>query len=137
MKVINRREKQKQRACVFPARSINNDLVKYIPQGAIGDQEEMAQLDSEQVLCCGHEASASFAGEQWGERGDAAVHSQQEQLPDPDVQPAGGDAGLLSAGQASAIPMTHLSPNPYPNPYPDETTAETQLNSSHPEQPLV
>lgn len=108
--------------------------MKYIPQGAIGDQEEMAQLDGEQVLCCGHEASTSFAGEQWGERGDAAVHPQQEQLADPNVQPPGRDPGLLNAG---SIPMTDLFLNPYPNPYPDQTTAETQLNSSDPEQPLV
>ncbi|XP_056894361.1 pituitary adenylate cyclase-activating polypeptide type I receptor isoform X1 [Takifugu flavidus] len=107
---------------------------EFIPQGAIGDQEEMAQLDGEQVLCCGHEASPSFAGEQWRERGDAAVHPQQEQLADPHVQPAGGDPGLL---KAAGIPMTHLFHNPYPNPYPDETGSETQLNSSHPEQPLV
>lgn len=125
--------------------------MKYIPQGAIGDQEEMAQLDGEQVLCCGHEASASFAGEQWGERGNTAVHPQQEQLADPDVQPAGRDPGHLNAGSsqcadgaapaaaghASPIPMTDLFHNPYPNPYPDETTVETQLDSTDPERPLV
>lgn len=94
----------------------------------------MAQLDGEQVLCCGHEASTSFTGEQWGERGDAAVHPQQEQLADPNVQPSGGDPGLLKAAN---IPMTNLFHNPYPNPYPDETSTETQLNSSDPEQPLV
>uniref|UniRef100_A0A8C5AWN1 Adenylate cyclase activating polypeptide 1b (pituitary) receptor type I n=1 Tax=Gadus morhua TaxID=8049 RepID=A0A8C5AWN1_GADMO len=55
---------------------------EYIPQGAIGDQEEMAQLDGEPVLCCGPEAPPPFAGEQWGERGDPAVHPQQEQLTD-------------------------------------------------------
>ncbi|KAG7263096.1 hypothetical protein CRUP_000698 [Coryphaenoides rupestris] len=38
-------------------------------RGAIGDQEEMAQLDGEPVLCCGPEAPAPFVGEQWGERG--------------------------------------------------------------------
>uniref|UniRef100_A0A7N6AM81 Adenylate cyclase activating polypeptide 1a (pituitary) receptor type I n=1 Tax=Anabas testudineus TaxID=64144 RepID=A0A7N6AM81_ANATE len=69
---------------------------EYIPQGAIGDQEEMAQLDGEQVLCCGPEAPASLAGEQWSERGNAAVHPQQEQLADPHVQPAGRDPGHLS-----------------------------------------
>lgn len=103
----------------------------------------MAQLDGEQVLCCGHEASASFAGEQWGERGNTAVHPQQEQLADPNVQPPGRDPGHLSAGStkcaddSSPIPMTDLFHNPYPNPYPDETIAETQLNSTDPEQPLV
>lgn len=104
----------------------------------------MAQLDSEQVLCCGHEASASFAGEQWGERGNPAVHPQQEQLADPNVQPSGRDPGHLNAGglrradgDASAIPMTQLLHNPHPDPYPDESAAETQLNSSDPERPLV
>lgn len=69
---------------------LKNDLFKFLPEGAVGDQEEMAQLDGEQVLCCGPEAAASpFASEQWGERGHAAVHPQQEQLADTDVQPAG------------------------------------------------
>lgn len=50
----------------------------------------MAQLDGEQVLCCGPEAAASsFASEQWRERGDAALHPEQEQLADPHVQPPG------------------------------------------------
>ncbi|XP_072525438.1 pituitary adenylate cyclase-activating polypeptide type I receptor isoform X2 [Salminus brasiliensis] len=63
---------------------------EFLPEGAVGDQEEMAQLDGEQVLCCGPEAAASpFASEQWGERGHAAVHPEQEQLADPYVQPAG------------------------------------------------
>ncbi|XP_032381276.1 pituitary adenylate cyclase-activating polypeptide type I receptor isoform X1 [Etheostoma spectabile] len=123
---------------------------EYIPQGAIGDQEEMAQLDGEQILCCGPEAPASFAGEQWGQRGHAAVHPQQEQLADPHVQPAGRDPGHLN-GTVSApdatqpatptlVTMTSLTNpflNPYPNPYPDETVMETQLHSSDPEQPLV
>lgn len=112
----------------------------------------MAQLDGEQVLCCGPEAPASFAGEQWGERGHAAVHPQQEQLADPHVQPAGGDPGHLSHGptadahpgktdtSTTLVPMTSLNNpllNPYPNPYPDEIMMETQLNCSDPEQPLV
>lgn len=101
----------------------------------------MAQLDGEQVLCCGHEASTSFAGEQWGQRGDAAVHPQQEQLADPDVQPPGRDPGHLMAAEprdAAPIPMTDLR-HPDPNTYQDEITMEmeTQLNSSDPEQPLV
>ncbi|XP_017562868.1 adenylate cyclase activating polypeptide 1a (pituitary) receptor type I isoform X2 [Pygocentrus nattereri] len=63
---------------------------EFLPEGAVGDQEEMAQLDGEQVLCCGPEAAASpFASEQWGERGHAAVHPEQEQLADPHVQPPG------------------------------------------------
>lgn len=117
----------------------------------------MAQLDGEQVFCCGPEAPASFAGEQWGERGHAAVHPQQEQLADPHVQPAGRDPGDLNpaladhhhhhhhqknpaAGAPVLVPMTSLSNpfnNPYPNPYPEESTLETQLSSSDPQQPLV
>ncbi|XP_026801912.1 adenylate cyclase activating polypeptide 1a (pituitary) receptor type I isoform X1 [Pangasianodon hypophthalmus] len=63
---------------------------EFLPEGAVGDQEEMAQLDGEQVLCCGPEAAASsFASEQWCERGNAAVHPEQEQLTDPHVQPPG------------------------------------------------
>ncbi|XP_069009026.1 pituitary adenylate cyclase-activating polypeptide type I receptor isoform X1 [Embiotoca jacksoni] len=122
---------------------------EYVPQGAIGDQEEMAQLDGEPVLCCGPEAPASFAGEQRGERRHAAVHPQQEQLADPHVQPAGGDAGHLSAGDGddgdaaagdaaapALLPMTSLT-DPFLNPYPDDIVMETQLNSSDPKQPLV
>ncbi|TKS74937.1 Pituitary adenylate cyclase-activating polypeptide type I receptor [Collichthys lucidus] len=103
-----------------------------------------------------------FLNGEWGERGNAAVYPQQEQLADPHVQPAGGDPGHLSGigGDATSgnndaaasgpdaakpatptvVPMTSLTNpflNPYPNPYPDETMMETQLNSSDPEQPLV
>ncbi|XP_048867164.1 adenylate cyclase activating polypeptide 1a (pituitary) receptor type I isoform X2 [Brienomyrus brachyistius] len=70
---------------------------EFLPKGAIGDQEEMEELDGEPVLCCGPEAEAAVAGEQWGQRGDAAVHPEQEQLADPHVQPAGGDAQPQSA----------------------------------------
>ncbi|XP_057697250.1 pituitary adenylate cyclase-activating polypeptide type I receptor isoform X1 [Corythoichthys intestinalis] len=70
---------------------------EYIPLGAIGDQEEMAQLDGEQILCCGLEAPAPFAGKQWRERGDTAVHPEQKQFPDPYVQPTGRDSGHLSS----------------------------------------
>ncbi|XP_060747311.1 adenylate cyclase activating polypeptide 1a (pituitary) receptor type I isoform X1 [Tachysurus vachellii] len=63
---------------------------EFLPEGAVGDQEEMAQLDGEQILCCGPEAAAApFASEQRRERGDAALHSEQEQLTDPHVQPPG------------------------------------------------
>ncbi|XP_035283879.1 pituitary adenylate cyclase-activating polypeptide type I receptor-like isoform X3 [Anguilla anguilla] len=62
---------------------------EFLPEGAVGDKEEMAELDRKPVLCCGPEAPAPFAGQQWGERGDAAVHTEQEQLPSPHVQPAG------------------------------------------------
>ncbi|XP_041962243.1 adenylate cyclase activating polypeptide 1a (pituitary) receptor type I isoform X2 [Alosa alosa] len=65
---------------------------EFLPQGAIGDEEEVAKLDGEPVLCCGPEAAASpVPSEQWGERGHSAVHPQQEQLADPHVQPAGGE----------------------------------------------
>ncbi|XP_076837454.1 pituitary adenylate cyclase-activating polypeptide type I receptor isoform X2 [Brachyhypopomus gauderio] len=65
---------------------------EFLPEGAIGDQEEMAELDGQQVLCCGPEAAASpFASEQRGQRGHAALHPQQEQLPDPHGQPPGGE----------------------------------------------
>ncbi|XP_062261067.1 pituitary adenylate cyclase-activating polypeptide type I receptor-like isoform X1 [Platichthys flesus] len=65
---------------------------EFLPEGAVGDQEEMAQLDREPVLCRGPEAAAApLAGQQWGERRDSAIHPQQEQLADPHVQPAGGE----------------------------------------------
>lgn len=73
----------------------------------------MAQLDSEQVLCCGPEAAASpVTGEQRCERGDSAVHPEQEQLSDPhvSVQPTGRDRHPEP---------THLSAGP--------TTPETDL----------
>ncbi|XP_012772342.2 pituitary adenylate cyclase-activating polypeptide type I receptor isoform X3 [Maylandia zebra] len=63
---------------------------EFLPEGAIGDQEEMAQLDGEPVLCCGPEAAeASFVGQQWSERRDSTVDPQQEQLADTHVEPAG------------------------------------------------
>ncbi|XP_035764227.1 pituitary adenylate cyclase-activating polypeptide type I receptor-like isoform X3 [Neolamprologus brichardi] len=65
---------------------------EFLPEGAIGDQEEMAQLDGEPVLCCGPEAAeASFVGQQWSERRDSTVDPQQEQLADTHVEPAGGE----------------------------------------------
>ncbi|XP_013126397.1 pituitary adenylate cyclase-activating polypeptide type I receptor isoform X5 [Oreochromis niloticus] len=65
---------------------------EFLPEGAIGDQEEMAQLDGEPVLCCGPEAAeASFVGQQWSERRDSAIDPQQEQLADTHVEPAGGE----------------------------------------------
>ena len=116
----------------------------------------MAQLDGEQVLCCGPEAPASVAGEQWGERGNAAVHPQQEQLADPHVQPAGGEPSDLNhvaaaaAGDAASgpnaatsgpnataaaktttptlVPMTSLT-NPFFNPYPNPYPEETMMET--------
>nr|XP_057929516.1 pituitary adenylate cyclase-activating polypeptide type I receptor isoform X1 [Doryrhamphus excisus] len=120
---------------------------EYLPQGAIGDQEEMAQLDGEQILCCGPEAPTPFACEQRSERGDATFHPEQEQLPDPNVQPAGRESGHLigHAGNAATgvdvasgsdvnkpttpilIPMTDLlNHDPDPNP---ESTLTTQQAS--------
>ncbi|XP_062337418.1 pituitary adenylate cyclase-activating polypeptide type I receptor-like isoform X5 [Osmerus eperlanus] len=67
---------------------------EFLPEGAVGDQEEMAELDGEPILCCGPETATSpFPGQQRGERGDAALHPEQEQLPDPHVQPAGRERG--------------------------------------------
>ncbi|KAL1022734.1 hypothetical protein UPYG_G00031630 [Umbra pygmaea] len=94
---------------------------EYLPEGAVGDQEEMAQLDGEQVLCCGPEAPAPFVGQQWGERGNTALHTQQEQLSDPHVQPPGRDAshlnlnhGVQSQGQEEATTTTTITPTPRP-----------------------
>lgn len=76
----------------YSLKYIKIDLVKFLPEGAVRDQEEMAQLDREPVLCCGPEAAeASFVGQQWCERRDSVVHPQQEQLPDTHVQPTGGE----------------------------------------------
>lgn len=69
-----------------------NDFMKFLLEGAVGDQAEMAQLDGEPVLRRGPEAAeAPFAGQQRRERRHAAVHPEQEQLPDPHVQPDGGE----------------------------------------------
>lgn len=66
--------------------------MKFLPEGTVGDQEEMAQLDRQPILCCGPEAAeAPFVGQQWSERWDSAVDPQQEQLPDTHVQPPGGE----------------------------------------------
>ena len=80
----------------LPPCTLKNDLFKFLPQGAVGDKEEMAELDGEPVLCGGSETPAPVPGQQRGERGDAAVHTEQEQLPDPHVQPAGREPSHLS-----------------------------------------
>ncbi|XP_038137661.1 adenylate cyclase activating polypeptide 1a (pituitary) receptor type I isoform X5 [Cyprinodon tularosa] len=65
---------------------------EFLPEGAVRDQEEMAQLDGEPVLCCGPEAAeAPFVSQQWGEWRNSAVDPQQEQLADTYVQPTGGE----------------------------------------------
>lgn len=76
----------------YSLKYIKNDLVKFLPEGAVRDQEEMAQLDGEPVLCCGPEAAeAPFVSQQWGEWRNSAVDPQQEQLADTYVQPTGGE----------------------------------------------
>lgn len=67
-----------------------NDAVTFPPEGSVGDQEEVAQLDGEPILCRGPEAAeAPIPGQQRCEWWHAAVHPEQEQLPDPHVQPDG------------------------------------------------
>ncbi len=91
--------------------TLKNDLFKFLPKGAVGDKEEMEELDGEQVLCCGPEAAASpFASEQWGERGDAAVHPQQEQLTDTHVQPSGRDSQPQPAHLSAWLVRSSISP---------------------------
>ncbi len=91
--------------------TLKNDFFKFLPKGAVGDKEEMEELDGEQVLCCGPEAAASpFASEQWGERGDAAVHPQQEQLTDTHVQPSGRDGQPQPAHLSAWLACPSISP---------------------------
>ncbi|XP_069503812.1 pituitary adenylate cyclase-activating polypeptide type I receptor isoform X3 [Ambystoma mexicanum] len=59
---------------------------EFLPKGAIRNKEKMAELESQPVLCCGFQTSSSISGEQRSERGDTTVHSEQEQLSDPDVK---------------------------------------------------
>nr|XP_015209765.1 PREDICTED: pituitary adenylate cyclase-activating polypeptide type I receptor isoform X2 [Lepisosteus oculatus] len=66
---------------------------EFLPKGAVGNKEEMEELDSQPVLCCGFETSSSITGEQRSERGDATVHSEQEQLSDSDVEHKCGEPG--------------------------------------------
>ncbi|XP_062308357.1 pituitary adenylate cyclase-activating polypeptide type I receptor isoform X1 [Osmerus eperlanus] len=101
---------------------------EYLPEGAVGDQEEMAQLDGEPILCCGPEAPAPFAGQQRGERGDAALHPEQEQLPDPHVQPAGRDPRHLSPLGDAGPPASHFHTGPDTPSTP--TTSTTNLPST-------
>lgn len=94
--------------------TLKNDLFKFLPKGAVGDKEEMEELDGEQVLCCGPETAASpFASEQWGQRGDAAVHSEQEQLTDPHVQPAGRDGQPQPAHLSAWLARPALKAPPF------------------------
>ncbi|XP_074140671.1 pituitary adenylate cyclase-activating polypeptide type I receptor isoform X2 [Sminthopsis crassicaudata] len=59
---------------------------EFLPKGAVRNKEKMAELESQPVLCCGFQAPAPLPGQQRGERGHPAVHPEQEQLADPDVQ---------------------------------------------------
>ncbi|XP_069067138.1 pituitary adenylate cyclase-activating polypeptide type I receptor isoform X3 [Pleurodeles waltl] len=59
---------------------------EFLPKGAIRNKEKMAELESQPVLCCGFQTSSSISGEQRSERGDTTVHSEQEQLSDPNVK---------------------------------------------------
>ena len=90
----------------------------------------MAQLDGEPVLCCGPEAPPPFVGEQWGERGDPAVHPQQEQLTDTYVQPAGRDAGQLNGSQSQPIIMSNPDAHTATNAAAAMTTAKSTANLS-------
>ncbi|XP_028660021.1 pituitary adenylate cyclase-activating polypeptide type I receptor-like isoform X1 [Erpetoichthys calabaricus] len=59
---------------------------EFLPKGAVRNKEEMEELESKPVLCCGFQTSSSVIGEQRSERGDPIVHSEQEQLSDSDVE---------------------------------------------------
>lgn len=82
-----------------------SDLVKYLLKGAVRGEEEMEELDCEPILCGGHEAQASILGQQWCKWRHAALHSQQKQLADSHVQPAGWDSSHMSCSLSA--PQTH------------------------------
>ncbi|KAH0627648.1 hypothetical protein JD844_003683 [Phrynosoma platyrhinos] len=65
-------------------------------QSAIRNKEEMEELESQPVLCCGFQASPSLSRKQRSERGDAIVHSEQEQLTDSHVEHKCGEPGNMS-----------------------------------------
>ncbi|XP_041422997.1 adenylate cyclase activating polypeptide 1 (pituitary) receptor type I S homeolog isoform X3 [Xenopus laevis] len=69
---------------------------EFLPKGAIRNKEEMEELESQPVFCCGFQTSSSVAGEQRSERGDATVHSEQEQFADSDVQHKRREPGDMS-----------------------------------------
>ncbi|MGH0162418.1 UNVERIFIED_CONTAM: hypothetical protein FKN15_063149 [Acipenser sinensis] len=72
--------------------TLKNDLFKFLPKGAVRNKEEMEELESQPVLCCGFKTSSSITGEQRSERGDATVNSEQEQLSDSDVEHKCGES---------------------------------------------
>ncbi|XP_019384675.1 PREDICTED: pituitary adenylate cyclase-activating polypeptide type I receptor isoform X1 [Crocodylus porosus] len=69
---------------------------EFLPKGAIRNKEEMEELESQPVFCCGFQTSPSLSGEQRSERGDTTLHSEQEQLSDSDVQHKRGESSDLS-----------------------------------------
>ncbi|XP_041421691.1 pituitary adenylate cyclase-activating polypeptide type I receptor isoform X3 [Xenopus laevis] len=69
---------------------------EFLPKGAIRNKEEMEELESQPVFCCGFQTSSSVSGEQRSERGDATVHSEQEQFADSDVQHKCREPGDMS-----------------------------------------
>ncbi|XP_040208160.1 pituitary adenylate cyclase-activating polypeptide type I receptor isoform X3 [Rana temporaria] len=69
---------------------------EFLPKGAIRDKEKMEELESQPVLCCGFQAPSPIPGEQRSQWRDTIVHSEQEQLPDPDVQHKCGEPGDMS-----------------------------------------
>ncbi|XP_073438300.1 pituitary adenylate cyclase-activating polypeptide type I receptor isoform X1 [Dendrobates tinctorius] len=73
---------------------------EFLPKGAIRNKEKMAELESQPVFCCGFQAPSPLTGEQRSERGDTVVHSEQEQLADPDVQHKCGEPGHMRSDPA-------------------------------------
>ncbi|XP_008110430.1 pituitary adenylate cyclase-activating polypeptide type I receptor isoform X8 [Anolis carolinensis] len=69
---------------------------EFLPKGAIRNKEEMEELESQPVFCCGFQASPSLSGKQRSERGDAVVNSEQEQLTDSHVEHKCGEPGNMS-----------------------------------------
>ncbi|XP_013922925.1 PREDICTED: pituitary adenylate cyclase-activating polypeptide type I receptor isoform X1 [Thamnophis sirtalis] len=69
---------------------------EFLPQGAIRNQEKMAELESQPLFCCGFQTPPSLPGKQRSQRGDSTVHLEQEQLTDPDVQRQCRELGHMS-----------------------------------------
>lgn len=84
-------------ACPRAAKYIKNDLLKFLPKGAIRNKEKMEELESQPVFCCGFQTPSSLSSEQRSERGDTTLHSEQEQLSDSDVQHKRGESSDVSS----------------------------------------
>ncbi|XP_043922012.1 pituitary adenylate cyclase-activating polypeptide type I receptor-like isoform X3 [Protopterus annectens] len=69
---------------------------EFLPKGTVRNKEEMAELESQPVLCCGFQTPPSITCEQRSERGDAIIHSEQEQLSDSDVEHKCGEPGNMN-----------------------------------------